>query len=191
MSGTEPARGPSERFAVLYRTNFQAIYAYVLRRVHPDEAPDVLQEVFAAAWRSLEGVPEAPEDRLWLYVVARRVIGRSERRRRRQRSLEARFPERGSLGGDAALPPSLRAELQVAIDALSEADRELLALLMWEDLSHRDAAMVLGCSPGALDVRLHRIKARLRASLAPTPGAEHQGLAMARAEGVPCPISMS
>ncbi len=94
MSGTEPARGPSERFAVLYRTNFQAIYAYVLRRVHPDEAPDVLQEVFAAAWRS---APVATEATL---------------------PAEGTLPSRGTLpapgGSGGARSPALRIELPVS-----------------------------------------------------------------------------
>jgi RNA polymerase sigma-70 factor (ECF subfamily) len=37
--------------------------------------------------------------------------------------------------------------------------------VLWEELSHAEAAEVLGCSVNAVGVRLHRAKARLRDAL--------------------------
>jgi RNA polymerase sigma-70 factor (ECF subfamily) len=47
-----------------------------------------------------------------------------------------------------------------ALRALSDADRELLTLLAWHDLTQDEAAQALGCSRGALKVRLHRARRR-------------------------------
>jgi DNA-directed RNA polymerase specialized sigma24 family protein len=44
---------------------------------------------------------------------------------------------------------------------LNETDREVLALVAWEELRVRDAALVLGCSPPVFSVRLHRARRRL------------------------------
>ena len=44
--------------------------------------------------------------------------------------------------------------------ALLDADRELLTLLAWDGLSQEEAAVALGCSRGALKVRLHRARRR-------------------------------
>ena len=57
--------------------------------------------------------------------------------------------------------------------SLPDRDRELLQLIGWEQLDQRSAAQVLGCSVGALKVRLHRARRRLHAAMAdlgPDPG---------------------
>jgi len=48
-----------------------------------------------------------------------------------------------------------------AASRLSEADREVLRLAAWEELSHTEIAMILDCSVSAVDQRLHRAKKRL------------------------------
>jgi RNA polymerase sigma-70 factor (ECF subfamily) len=45
---------------------------------------------------------------------------------------------------------------------LSELDREVLLLTVWEGLEPRDAAQVLGVSSAAVRTRLSRARARLR-----------------------------
>jgi RNA polymerase sigma-70 factor (ECF subfamily) len=48
---------------------------------------------------------------------------------------------------------------------LRRADQDLLRLLAWDGLSHREAAEVLGCTPALFSVRLHRARRRLRSAL--------------------------
>jgi RNA polymerase sigma-70 factor (ECF subfamily) len=55
--------------------------------------------------------------------------------------------------------------LVAALARLRPDDRELLMLIAWEGLDATQAAAVLGCSRQALDTRLHRARARLRAEL--------------------------
>jgi RNA polymerase sigma-70 factor (ECF subfamily) len=52
-----------------------------------------------------------------------------------------------------------------AIARLKPSDREVFTLIVWDELDHRAAARVLGCSPNAVAVRLHRARARLRDEL--------------------------
>jgi len=54
----------------------------------------------------------------------------------------------------------------VALGRLPEADRELLCLVAWADLSAEEAARVLSCSKPTLLVRLHRARRRFMAALA-------------------------
>jgi RNA polymerase sigma-70 factor (ECF subfamily) len=49
---------------------------------------------------------------------------------------------------------------------LSEADRELLTLIGWEELTPTEAAGALGISPLTARTRLHRARRRLRDRLA-------------------------
>jgi hypothetical protein len=55
-----------------------------------------------------------------------------------------------------------------ALSRLSDREREALQLVLWEELSHADAAQVLGCSANAVAIRVHRAKTRLRRELSAT-----------------------
>lgn len=52
-----------------------------------------------------------------------------------------------------------------ALAALSEADREVLILVAWDQLDAKESADVLGCTTGAFRVRLHRARKRLTTQL--------------------------
>jgi RNA polymerase sigma-70 factor (ECF subfamily) len=49
--------------------------------------------------------------------------------------------------------------------SLSEREREALLLVAWEGLDSRRAAQVVGCSPAAFRVRLHRARRRVADAL--------------------------
>jgi RNA polymerase sigma factor (sigma-70 family) len=53
-----------------------------------------------------------------------------------------------------------------AVARLRPVEREAIALVHWEQLSHAEAAQVLGCSANAVAIRVHRARARLRQALA-------------------------
>jgi RNA polymerase sigma-70 factor (ECF subfamily) len=171
--GPEAGQPDRERqFHVLYQAYYRPILAYAVRRLGPaDDAADVVADVFTAAWRRIDQVPPAPDDRLWLYGVAQRVVAGRRRSARRLRNLTAR------LRADHGLPrpqlPGARDAssdcLLEALDRLSPAEREALQLVLWDQLSHAEAAQVLGCSVNAVAIRVHRAKARLRADLTGRP----------------------
>jgi RNA polymerase sigma factor (sigma-70 family) len=120
-------------------------------------------DVFTVAWRRLSEVPDPPGDLLWLYGVARRVVAGKRRSSRRVRDLIARLqanPVIASTGGD-----QLTDRLLEAVARLRPAEREAIALVHWEQLSHGEAARVLGCSPNAVAIRVHRARGRLRRAL--------------------------
>ena len=52
-----------------------------------------------------------------------------------------------------------------ALQSLSAADQELLALVAWDGLTARESAASLGCSVSAYAMRLHRARRRLAAQL--------------------------
>jgi len=156
-----------DRFRLLYEAHHADVHAYVLRRLAgaPDDVPDVTAEVFTVAWRRFDAVPAPPEDRLWLYGVARRVVARHQRTLWRRARLHARLStQRAPVEpwGDGTGDDERRAAVREAIGQLKPAEREVLALVLWERLSHHEAAVVLGCSVNAVAVRLHRARRRVR-----------------------------
>jgi RNA polymerase sigma factor (sigma-70 family) len=163
--------GAEERFRRIYREHFSDIYAYFLRRADAAEVGDLVSEVFLIAWRRLDDVPVAPEERLWLYGVARRVASAHHRTVRRRTRLSSRVEhEAASQGSEAGtLAESTALEL---IDRLRPKDREVVKLLIWDRLTREEAAAILGCSANAVGIRWHRSLKHLRRKLGLTDGPE-------------------
>ena len=187
VSGTtDHQRDQERRFAALYQAYYRPILAYAVRRVAPaEDAADVVADVFTTAWRRIDQVPGAPADRLWLYGVAQRVVAGRRRSARRLFHLTARLradagtwpldqpgpgqPGSGQLGLDQpGLRDAMSDRVVAALDRLSGREREAVQLVLWEELSHADAAQVLGCSANAVAIRVHRAKTRLRRELSAT-----------------------
>ena len=158
------------RLEALFGQHAATVRAYARRRIDRASAYDVVSEVFVVVWRRLE---EVPEDALpWLLGCARRVLANQHRGARRTARL------RGRLLIEPSVPaPELPSDatLSRALMALSGQDRELLLLIAWEGLEPKQAAQVLGCSPNALGVRLHRARQRLTDVLARIERAEVGG----------------
>jgi RNA polymerase sigma-70 factor (ECF subfamily) len=156
----EEHRSRVERFRVLYDAAYPRVMAYALRRARTrEDALDVVAETMLTAWRRLDDIP-ADERRLpWVFGVARRVLANHHRSADRRDRLTARLdPAR------EAADPEFEA-VHEALAALSPAHREILTLSAWEDLDNDEIAVVLGISPGAVALRLHRARRRLAREL--------------------------
>ncbi|OJU84652.1 MAG: hypothetical protein BGO11_11255 [Solirubrobacterales bacterium 70-9] len=155
------------RFEACFDQHYLAIFAFAARRVAAGEsAEDVVADTFAIAWRRRDRIPDPALP--WLYAIAANVIANQRRSTGRRRNLDQRLAEEAGVrphGGDPADSLAGRDELAAAFAGLAEADRELLRLVAWEGLSARDAALVVGCSPGAARVRLHRARRKLAKEL--------------------------
>jgi RNA polymerase sigma factor (sigma-70 family) len=155
-----------ERFTVMFETHFRRVDAYVRRRVPPSAVPDIVAETFLAAWRRFDCLDDRPLP--WLYRAAALEIAHRRREVRRDERLWRRAAASPSalIGEDPAELLAGRDLWASAFASLSEADREVLRLVAWEDLAPNDAAKALGCTVMAFRVRLHRARRRLTASAA-------------------------
>jgi len=171
-----PVTGPESkqsdrdaRFHDFYTERFRDISGFVRRRVSPSDAPDVIAQTFSVAWRRFEHIPPPPEDRLWLFGVARRTIAEQRRARFRRFQLHQRLFEQVRPTSFHADADPLLARVEMAMARLRPKDREVLRLVLWDDLTHAEAATILGCTPNAAELRFRRAQARVRNALATTP----------------------
>jgi RNA polymerase sigma factor (sigma-70 family) len=154
-------------FTQVYRANYADVLRFVRRRAHPLNVDDIVGETFLAAWRRRDELPADP--RPWLFRAARNVMLNSARGANRQTAVAvkiAQASEPTTSGGLGGLDD--RVDLMDAWRTMPPADQEVLALHVWEDLSAKDAASVLGCSRAAYAMRLTRAKRQL-ASLLDVP----------------------
>ncbi|HXJ28407.1 MAG TPA: sigma-70 family RNA polymerase sigma factor [Streptosporangiaceae bacterium] len=164
-----PAVSAAERFEALYTGSYQEITGYVRRRVPPDAADDVVAQVFTVAWRRFGQVPGPPQDRLWLFGVARNCAAEHHRAATRRLRLRTRLSQEpaavahvpGPGGPDHDPGPVL-----AALASLKPRDREALQLVLWDELSHAEAAAVLGCTVNAFELRYRRARNRVRDAIA-------------------------
>lgn len=156
---------------LIFERHSAAVLAYALRRCGPDDAADVVSETFVVAWRRIHDVPAEPGVKPWLYGVARRVLANQRRGIRRRGALAERVA--AHLRPSVELIPPIEtthADLVVhdALSQLPDADREVLALTVWEQLSPSEIAVVLGISGSAARKRLFRARHRMAELLGPT-----------------------
>lgn len=160
MHDTRPVS--RDRFRDLAAEIYEPVQRYVRRRVDPAAVDDVISETMITLWRRLDDVP-AGAHLPWAYAVARRHVANHRRTLGRHLNLVRRL---------AAEPPAvsnedghLDPELEAAIGRLGETDRELLRLWAWEQLEPAEIAVVLGITPNAASIRLHRAKKQLAKKL--------------------------
>ena len=148
------------RLEALFSAHGRTVLAYARRRTDHATAEDVLSDVFMVAWRRLD---DMPADALpWLLACARGALANHRRAERRRLRLIARL--RPTVADQ--LPGLSDRRLACALAQLRASDREALLLSAWEGLATEQAAVVLGCSPQAFRVRLHRARKRLALALA-------------------------
>lgn len=142
----------------------------VVRRIAGDDAEDVVQEAILRAFLSLPSLRDHDRFEAWLCGIALNVA----KMRLRRAATEARL-----LGSTVASNGLHGAEERELLDAVHEAvavlppgRREAVLLHYVDGLSCEEIAALVGSTPGAIRVRLHRARAQLREELAvyaPTP----------------------
>jgi RNA polymerase sigma-70 factor (ECF subfamily) len=129
----------------------------------PLAAEDAAQDALLRAWKSRESCarPDAPSG--WLAAIARNV---ALSRRAAPAALETPLPAVEQLAGDDHVSRSVEVlTVRQLLRPLSDEDRRLLYLRYADDLTQAEIARRLGCPPGTVAVRLHRLRRRLKFEL--------------------------
>lgn len=181
LDGSEPRE---EAIPVLVEALGGRLHALGLRFCgNPEDAQDLVQEVFLQAFRKWHQFSGGARASTWLYTIAARTCQRFRRRRvgepARLASLEE-VQELGDLAGSAEaslavvpegelaepLRAEARQELERAILGLPEAFRLPLVLKEILGFPLQEIAAVLGLQVATVKTRLHRARLRLRSAVA-------------------------
>lgn len=158
-----------QTFRALYQEHYVAVLGYCLRRAHRDDAPDLVADTFAVAWRRRETTPETQFVLPWLYAIAARTIANHRRAVGRRSRLFGRvqgLAPRTEPGPDVQVVRHAEdAAVIAAVNRLRRNDREVLLLSAWEGLTAPQIASRFGISHHAAEKRLTRAKQRLEAEL--------------------------
>ena len=156
----------------------------VTRRIlgNDEEARDALQDTFLSAFRSIRSFEGDSRLSTWLHLIAVNAALMKVRTRKRkpERSIEDLLPAyredghhaEGFVSWDPPVDVAMeiahnRAVVRECIAELPEQYRVVLMLRDIEDVDTVDVAAMLGISPNAVKIRLHRARQALRTLLAP------------------------
>jgi uncharacterized protein len=154
------AAGDVEAFAVLVGRGRARVQA-VAERLVGGEADDVVQEALLRAYLSLSQLRDPSRFTAWLCAIAVNLA----RMRLRGRILETPLPA-DIAADDHSDEQDLLLRVREAIGVLPPAQREAVLLHYIDGLACDEVAQLLGSSPGAIRVRLHRARQQLREQLA-------------------------
>ncbi|GAA3151147.1 RNA polymerase sigma factor [Planomonospora alba] len=156
-------------FAGLFDRHADEIHRYAARRLDDASmADDVTAETFLVAFRKRARYDlSRPDARPWLYGIASNLVsGHRRAETRRLKALARQAPERAAgfeeRSAERVTAGLLRPALAAALAELGSAERELLLLVAWAELTYEEAAEALGIPIGTVRSRLSRTRTKIR-----------------------------
>ena len=163
----EKARhGDRQAYGELIRQHYSGVVNVVYRLCGDAElAQDAAQEAFLRAWLRLPSFQPGTSLRNWLYRIA--VNAALDVLRRSAKNAEASFdalplPDPQAGPEDVLLQTERICAVQNAILALPEANRSVLVLREYGELSYQEIAVALDIPLGTVMSRLHTARAQLK-----------------------------
>jgi RNA polymerase sigma-70 factor (ECF subfamily) len=181
-------KGSREAFEELFARYRGPLYGFFRRRLNGDQrAEDLMQETFVAVIRARARYEPRALVRTYLYGIAMNLLA-AERRR------QFRDSPGGQLAPEPATHDAPDAVLWIrqALAKLDEAEREILMLREYEQLSYAEIAELVNVPVNTVRSRLFRARMALKECLEPepkiqqvaAPNAERARLAQAEGEAI-------
>ena len=180
---TRLRNGDDAAYSELVRENAGRLLAVIRRYLRDEsEAQDALQETFISAFKALDRFEGGSKLSTWLHRIAvnAALMRIRSRQRRPEEPIEEwlpRFSDEGRHQRHVAPWPAqalarlerreVRQTVRKAINRLPETHRNVLLLRDIEEFDTATTADLLGISPNAVKIRLHRARQALRTLIEP------------------------
>jgi len=155
---TRALAGSNGAWHKLIKRYEQRVYNYALRMVgHPDDARDLMQEVFLGVYRNLPGYRGDGVFPAWLFRIASYRCTDYLRRRRFHTSFDEQ--EVGIAAPDdphkQTLATHANQQISAALAGLPTEQRHVVELKFFQQFTFEDIAQHLGISPNTAKTRLY------------------------------------
>jgi RNA polymerase sigma-70 factor, ECF subfamily len=168
------SRGSTDAFGELFSRYKQPMFGFFRRRLRdPAQAEELAQETFVALLRASSHYEPSATFRTYLYAIGFNIL-RAHRRKTALRAMfhGVMFEGPGREDREPAVRNTMDADLWLrdAVNKLERADREILLLREFEQLSYAEIAELLKLPLNTVRSRLFRARTALRDLLAaPAP----------------------
>ena len=170
----QAATGSTSAFETFYEATLAPARAFARRMVRPDDLDDLLADAFFQAWREAPRFDAARGCAVsWLLMIVRSRALDLLRRQKAAREVEL-ADDAPDLIDEAPGPDELLSgtqagtRLHAALADLAPAERWMLGLAYYRDLSHSEIATVTGVALGTVKSIIRRAQEKLRTRLLST-----------------------
>ena len=165
----ELQQGSDAAFTELFLRYRERVYGFFRRRMNDAaQAEELAQETFLAVLRATQRYEPRATFRAYLFGIAFNILAAH----RRKSALNPTQPDR--MPGEPSDPSGANPEnviwVRQAVERLDAAEREVLLLREFEELSYEEIAKMLHAPVNTVRSRLFRARMALREILATTPG---------------------
>jgi len=162
------SRRQREEFEVQALPQLDALVRSALRMCGSrEEAEDAVQETYLQAWKYWRSFQQGTNCRAWLFRILFNVIKKKATEKRTFVPIEE--PKVENLVHFDRVASLNEFEMLEVFDQLTHEHREVVLLVVVEEMSYKDAAAALGVPMGTVMSRLNRARTELRQRLG------HQG----------------
>jgi len=149
-------------FRLLFERHSDRIYRFALSLTRrPHLAEEVVQETMMAVWNAAKMFKGRSKVTTWLLGIAKNQAHCLLRREERGR----RLPKTRDRVPDPAGEAELAVHVERALDTLPQAQREVLHLVFFENLTVRETADLLGVPEGTVKSRMYHARKNLAKEL--------------------------
>jgi RNA polymerase sigma-70 factor (ECF subfamily) len=167
-------KGDADAYGDLYERHMMSIYRHVYYRIgEVREAEDLTETIFLKVWQALPGFKLGKASfKTWIFRVARNALVDYFRTYKE----EFELPENAALRSSSPQPEEEVIEMErseqiaKAIQRLNPQYQEILTLRFINEMSHEEAAQVMGKSAGAVRVLQYRALKELQQQFEQTGG---------------------
>jgi RNA polymerase sigma-70 factor, ECF subfamily len=156
--------GELEYFGLLFDAYYKKIYNFIYYRTHHKEtAEDVASLVFTKALEKIESFnPKKAGFSTWLYQIARNSIIDHYRTAKSTDDIENAFdlPSSSNIERDADTRAQLE-KVKAYLEELPVQQRDIVIMRVWDGLSHKEIAEVLGISEANSKMTYSRVMGKL------------------------------
>jgi len=158
------ARGDRAALGALLGRHYGRILRIAARHAaNGSDAEDLTQDICVKIARGVASFDGRARFSTWLYRLALNACRDHLRKLGRERRKQAEYGDFAMLESQGRADATRRAQwLRETLDELDEPFRETALLVLDHDLSHAEAAAILGIKEATVSWRLHEIRKRLK-----------------------------
>lgn len=160
--------GEPQAFGLIYDRYVERVYRFLYyKTLHRETAEDLTSQTFLKAMEHMATYDPAKGELVsWLYRIAQNTFIDHYRTRKSTTDIDQAFHL--SSGEDVGRATGARLELErveQALQSLSQEQRDLVSMKLWQELSYQEIAELTGKTQGALKMALSRTLKQLRIQL--------------------------
>jgi RNA polymerase sigma factor (sigma-70 family) len=154
----------NQEFVDLYDQYFDKIYQFVFyRTMHKELAEDLTSQVFMKAWEKFDTYDTSKGSfSAWIYQIARNTIIDNHRTRKDFVDLEsAAEPEVDPRFAENIDASNSLSRIRQYLNGFSEEQRSIVIMRVWDELSYKEIADILGKSEASCKMSFSRSMAKI------------------------------